>query len=350
MSTPAGWYPQSDGQQRYWDGQQWTEHFAPGAPAEPADAVTAQLTSQSSTRPWFKKKRFIIPAAVVALAIVAGALSPQDPKTPVSASTTPGASSSSKPSPSSTSTTSDPAAVAAAAAADAKAKADAAAKAKADAVAKAKADAAAKAKAAADAKAQAAAEAKAKAAALVAAYDDTYGSFTAITKKGRGDAIISLPKGAASGIVTLTHKGSSNIAASVLDSSNQPTGDLLVNEIGNYSGVTAYGLNDFGGSPTKIQITADGSWTIRIAPISSAPALPRSVTAIGDKVFRYDGSAADWAISHKGSSNFAVIQSGGLMPNLAVNEIGAYQGVVPLIEGPSVVTITADGRWSMVRK
>jgi hypothetical protein len=34
MSSPAGWYPQSDGQQRYWDGELWTEHFAPGVPVE----------------------------------------------------------------------------------------------------------------------------------------------------------------------------------------------------------------------------------------------------------------------------------------------------------------------------
>ncbi|KRF29497.1 DUF2510 domain-containing protein [Phycicoccus sp. Soil802] len=348
MSTPAGWYPQSDGQQRYWDGQQWTEHFAPGTVAVPTDSATPQLASQSSTKPFYKKKRFVIPGAVIALTLVAGALAPDDATTPVSASTTPGApSSSSKSAPSpSTSTSADPAA----AAADAKAKADAAAKAKADAAAKAKADAAAKIKAAADAKAKALADARAKAAALLAPYNETYGTFARITKKGRGDAIIKLPKGAAAGIVTMTHRGSSNIAASVLDSSNQPTGDLLVNEIGNYSGVTVYGLNDFGGDPTKIKITADGSWTIRIAPVSSAPVLPKSVTGVGDKVFRYDGSASDWAISHKGSSNFAVIQSGGLMPNLAVNEIGNYKGVVPLIEGPSVVTITADGRWSLVRK
>jgi hypothetical protein len=32
-TTPAGWYPdtQTPGQQRYWDGSQWTEHTAPGA-------------------------------------------------------------------------------------------------------------------------------------------------------------------------------------------------------------------------------------------------------------------------------------------------------------------------------
>lgn len=30
VTASAGWYPQPDGQLRYWDGRQWTEHFAPG--------------------------------------------------------------------------------------------------------------------------------------------------------------------------------------------------------------------------------------------------------------------------------------------------------------------------------
>ncbi len=32
---PAGWFPDASGQQRWWDGQQWTEHLMPsgGAPA-----------------------------------------------------------------------------------------------------------------------------------------------------------------------------------------------------------------------------------------------------------------------------------------------------------------------------
>ena len=36
MSTPAGWYPdpQAEGQQRYWDGNAWTEHQAPVAQAQ----------------------------------------------------------------------------------------------------------------------------------------------------------------------------------------------------------------------------------------------------------------------------------------------------------------------------
>lgn len=44
-STPAGWYPDGQGGQRWWDGTQWTEHTqpaqgaAPAAPAEPAPSA-----------------------------------------------------------------------------------------------------------------------------------------------------------------------------------------------------------------------------------------------------------------------------------------------------------------------
>lgn len=36
--APAGWYPgpEHDGRLRYWDGQRWTEHYAPGVPMAPA--------------------------------------------------------------------------------------------------------------------------------------------------------------------------------------------------------------------------------------------------------------------------------------------------------------------------
>lgn len=32
--TPPGWYPTPDGRQRYWDGSQWTQHFAGPNPAQ----------------------------------------------------------------------------------------------------------------------------------------------------------------------------------------------------------------------------------------------------------------------------------------------------------------------------
>ena len=40
-NAPAGWYPDGSGQQRYWDGTQWTEHFAPAPAPAPAPATPA---------------------------------------------------------------------------------------------------------------------------------------------------------------------------------------------------------------------------------------------------------------------------------------------------------------------
>lgn len=50
MSAPPGWHPQPDGRERWWDGQQWTEHFRdPVAAPVPAygDAGYAQPGGQA---------------------------------------------------------------------------------------------------------------------------------------------------------------------------------------------------------------------------------------------------------------------------------------------------------------
>ncbi|MFQ6170437.1 DUF4352 domain-containing protein [Oryzobacter sp. R7] len=96
-NTPAGWYPQADGRQRYWDGTQWTEHFAPGGAGQSAAAGAAGAVGAagpvSTERPWFKKKRFIIPGALVGLIILGSAMGGADtPSTSVAlASSSPSA-------------------------------------------------------------------------------------------------------------------------------------------------------------------------------------------------------------------------------------------------------------------
>jgi len=111
-NAPAGWYGQPDGSQRYWDGAAWTEHISPAAalPGDstasadatpPVDAAESTSTPDAgdgtsgtptapvpgvpavpaeaaaigeSTRPWWKKKRFVIPGAIVLLLILISAL------------------------------------------------------------------------------------------------------------------------------------------------------------------------------------------------------------------------------------------------------------------------------------
>lgn len=135
--------------------------------------------------------------------------------------------------------------------------------------------------------------------------DKKYGTFAPITQSGRGDNILTLPVGAKAAIVTATHNGSSNFSLSVLDAANSPTGDLLVNTIGAYTGTTAYGFTAFGVG-TSLQVTADGTWTITISPVSSGPTLATSGT--GDGVFLYSGKAGKLTATYSGSSNFTVSQ------------------------------------------
>ncbi|HEY5475698.1 MAG TPA: DUF2510 domain-containing protein [Tepidiformaceae bacterium] len=75
MSSPAGWYPQPDGQQRYWDGELWTEHFAPGVQAE-TSALPLLKTKQGFV---FRGRSFSKAAAFgwggLALAALIGAMS-----------------------------------------------------------------------------------------------------------------------------------------------------------------------------------------------------------------------------------------------------------------------------------
>lgn len=74
--SPAGWYPQPDGRQRYWDGQQWTEHFAPAHEGAQGQGVPqSSATGNTPKRAWYAKKRVLIPGALVALIVVIGALS-----------------------------------------------------------------------------------------------------------------------------------------------------------------------------------------------------------------------------------------------------------------------------------
>lgn len=179
-------------------------------------------------------------------------------------------------------------------------------------------------------------------------YDDKYGSFKTIKKSGTGDAVIPLTSEVTAAVVTATHKGKANFSIQGLDKNNQPTIDLLVDTIGNYSGTTALGINSLGNATTSLKVSADGKWTISISPMASAKSIKIPVKGTGDGVFRYDGKAATWKISNTGEGNFVVNQtSESAMPNLGVNKIGNYRGSVPMLAGPSVVVINSDGNWSI---
>jgi hypothetical protein len=120
-----------------------------------------------------------------------------------------------------------------------------------------------------------------------------------------------------------------------------------VDTIGVYTGTTEYGSSSMGDG-TTLQITADGNWSLTIAPVSAAPGLAAS--GAGDGVFLYDGSAGKITATHDGSSNFALIEETreAFTMGLLVNEIGADSGTVPLSSGPSAIVVSADGNWTLL--
>jgi Domain of unknown function (DUF4352)/Protein of unknown function (DUF2510) len=68
VSTPAGWYPQPDGQQRYWDGEQWTAHFAPGAaPVAPPPTGAQGEVPVAARKNWFLRHKVITAIGAVLL-------------------------------------------------------------------------------------------------------------------------------------------------------------------------------------------------------------------------------------------------------------------------------------------
>lgn len=92
MSTPAGWYPdpQAEGQQRYWDGNAWTEHQAPlvqqpqpTQPTEPAWAApqpgvaSAQDAPRAAQqkKPFWRRTWVVVTAAVIVVLIGVSAAS-----------------------------------------------------------------------------------------------------------------------------------------------------------------------------------------------------------------------------------------------------------------------------------
>jgi hypothetical protein len=175
---------------------------------------------------------------------------------------------------------------------------------------------------------------------------EAFGTFASAQRTGSGDSVVKLPSGAAAGLVEATHHGSANFVIETLDASNQQV-ELLANTIGDYTGTTMFtaGLS---GEATKIKITADGAWTLKISPVSSSPLFTGGVAKKGDAVLIYPGTAADLAITNKGTGNFAVKTDDGRgTGDLLVNEIGNYKGTVPVGDGPLLIVVTSDGKWTM---
>jgi len=165
----------------------------------------------------------------------------------------------------------------------------------------------------------------------------TYQALPAKNYTGTGDDVVTIEKPAdKAALLTFSCPTcTSNVAV-------KSDNDLLVNEIGAYTGIHLIDVRA-GEVTTTLEITADSDWTIDIADITTAP---QATSGIGDSVI-WVNTGTKAAITHDGESNFAIEEasaSNGM--DLLVNEIGAYTGTVR-VHSPAILDITADGAWTI---
>lgn len=170
-----------------------------------------------------------------------------------------------------------------------------------------------------------------------------------VVYSGSGDTIlqIELPAGPDSiGIATMTHSGRANFAVWSLDANLEQT-DLLVNEIGSYTGTVPFNLT-LGERITAFEISADGPWTVtlRDAVGLREVAEASATTGKGDDVMLYFGETTVAEVTHAGDGNFAV-WSYGDFSDLLINEIGAYSGQVRWPAGAALIQVSANGAWTI---
>ncbi|NRQ33342.1 hypothetical protein HII36_16015 [Nonomuraea sp. NN258] len=173
------------------------------------------------------------------------------------------------------------------------------------------------------------------------------------TYRGQGDEVLRISSTSSPGLLQLSHDGESNFIVTSIDSAGKQ-GELLVNEIGRYRGTVLYN-GDSRKAVAGLQIKADGAWTAVFKPLTKARCwCSATVRGTGDQVLKLSATRGLRTVraTHAGESNF-IVQSytrPGSWGDLLFNEIGAYQGKAVLPAGTRLVSVKADGAWTLVRR
>lgn len=178
-------------------------------------------------------------------------------------------------------------------------------------------------------------------------------SYASEIYSGSGDEIVDLKLTKKTLIVTFTHQGTSNFAVWAKDK-NAENIDLLVNEVGNYSGTTL--VYPSGKTLKYLEITADGTWTADVKSLTSARKWSKKVIeGNGDDVIQLSKSlpsSTKIKFNFIGNSNFAVwtFDKNGKRLDLKANEVGNYVGTKFLGKSVKYIQIiAAEGTWNLQR-
>ena len=191
--------------------------------------------------------------------------------------------------------------------------------------------------------------------AATAAADQAARPYSAADRRhqGVGDNVIRIRATRKPGLIRFTHDGASNFIVHTLDRKGRVS-EYLVNEIGRYDGTVLYNGHR-SREVAAVSIRADGHWTATFMPVGKARCWCKAtISGRGDQVLRLSPTRGlrTMRAAHTGRSNFIVhgYTRIGDFPDLLVNRIGRYRGKVVLPSGTRLVTVKADGAWTLTRR
>ncbi|MGI5293104.1 hypothetical protein ACQEVF_58700 [Nonomuraea polychroma] len=174
------------------------------------------------------------------------------------------------------------------------------------------------------------------------------------TYSGEGDQVVRIRTTKTPGLLTFTHDGEANFIVTAVNPAGKME-DLLVNEIGPYEGTVLYNGNGTSKGIAALEIKADGAWTAVFKPVSAARCwCAATIRGVGDQVLKLSPTRGLRTVRavHSGEANF-IVQSYtrvGTYGDLLFNEIGGYRGKALLPAGTRLVTVKADGSWTLQRR
>ncbi len=155
-----------------------------------------------------------------------------------------------------------------------------------------------------------------------------------VTLDGVGDDARDMPAIGDVAIMEISHTGEGTF---VVQSSN----GLHVNHAGPYSGVVFAGDAATAG---RLEITADGAWSITVRPVLTLGVSEGLVEGSGDAVVILPTFETTAIVSHTGSGSFTMRTHGGAS-DLAVDTSGPYAGTVVFLG--EIIEIRTDGAWTI---
>jgi hypothetical protein len=144
-------------------------------------------------------------------------------------------------------------------------------------------------------------------------------------------------------LLVASNDGSSNFIVTAKSDKLEDQGNII-NEIGPTAGTYTLNLRD-NDRTRYLEIDAEGNWHFEIKALTDArPWGGEELTGVGNDVVVYTGKPGLLDYSNDGDSNFIVTD---LRRDLVINEIGPISGTTTIPEGPLLVTIDAEGNWTM---